>query len=171
MHLCLQQLIPRGVGAGPAKGALKYFLHTKPCQEQRGGQPFFVRDTKLSRVHLEDAFCGMGGPPLHPTAASLRFLPQHNAPKAARGVRRSPGGAFQWCKMPRQQGVQAHGQPLLQAWLFLHPSALGRCSTLKALFKGSSVILPLARTTGQYSAVLGCFSGQNLCLLLLLSFS
>lgn len=48
-----------------------------------------------------------------------------------------------------------------------------RWHNIKALFKGTSVILIIlgARPTGQLAEALGSFSGQNFSLLLMLSFS
>lgn len=76
-------------------------------------------------------------------------------------------------------GLQPHGQcgrlALLRVWLFLHPCVLGghKMAQSQGTFQRHSVILiiPLARTMGQHSAALGSFSGQNFCLLLMLSFS
>lgn len=172
MHLCLQQLIYHGEWELDQPREVSNISCTpKPCQEQRDVSVSFVRDTKHRWVQFEDAFYGVGAAPLHPTADLC--TPTH-PPRAAWGAQ---GEENSWCKVPIQQGVQPHGQhgrlALLQTRLFPHPSVPGGCEMEQSqgAFQRHFSNPPPARTTGQRSAVLGCLSGQNFCLLLMLSFS
>lgn len=203
MHLCLHQLIPWAIRDGLSKGCLKYPLSAVHKRHTLGGKgAHAIRSSGMvcqgpagDAIHSggpsEDGFHEMVTPlSLPPLPLSHSLATQHSSQSSLTaciccrdsGQRKKPGAALQRPKMSskwRGRGcnlVVSMGDLLCsKSGCSCTPAFLQdiRWHDLKALFKGTSVILIIlsARTTGQLSAALGSFSGQNFSLLLMLSFS
>lgn len=168
MHLCLQQQVPWAIGDGRTKGCLKYPL---TAAYERG--VFGARKSVLA-IHSSGMVCqGPSGDAIQSGGAFED------------GFMRCWGGS--WCCIAMAQVAQPAGTTRLEprgqcgnlscsnsgcSYIPVLQQDMG-WHNLKALFKGTSVILIIlsARTTGQHSAVLGSFSDQNFSPLLMLAFS